>query len=608
MISRVAMVIYAALMALVASIPLWWHPPTPAAAQVIAQARFADSGGARGTVRLPDAWPQGRHISHRREGEYRMTFALKQLPTRALYAYIPILSHRAVVSLNGSEIADTSARGLMRGMTSGTPALFLLPTERLHAGDNLLQLRLHAYGTARGYLSPLYLGDVQQLGPHYRHMTFLLGDLRLMAAAMHLLLTLALLIAWLGRRSEPLFGWLLLAHVVSWPMFLGLLPDRPGPALHLLMYAVSGLSLPATLVSPAVVMVVCGKRVPRALKRAIAAMLLAGPLIALTGIEPLRSLLLRATPPLGMLSALAALAICLHGARRGVRDAWLLLPALAGFLLAMARDVGVWKGWILQPPVPLNFYYRALVQIAIVAILMLRLGQSLKHLDEANDDLSRRLAEREAELERLHRRERDEEVHRARHDERQRLTVDLHDGLSGHLASIIALSERGKADVIQHAAREALDDLRLVIHSLDIGEDELLVALSGLRDRMQRQLRRLGIHLEWSMAALPDIAGVTPTHALNVLRIVQEAVTNAIRHGHARRIDIRGGATDDGRATIMVTNDGLPFAPGSGGAGLGNMHRRVQQLHGELHIESLPHGTCVHLRLPRRLPATERQR
>jgi signal transduction histidine kinase len=604
-IGRIAMAIYGVSMALVASIPLWWHPSVPTGTQVIARAEFVRGDGTPGEVELPDAWEHGKRISQKSEGEYRMTFSLARMPSRPLYAYIPILNHRVVVSLNGSMIADTGARGLMRGMTSGTPALFMLPADRLRVGNNVLQLRLHAYGTMRGYLSRLYLGDVRQLGPYYRHMAFVLGNLRLMAAAVHVLLTVALLIAWLGRRNEPLFGWMLLAHVVSWPMFLGLLPDRSGPGLAMLVRMVNGFSLPAALVSPAVVMVVCGDRVPRGLKCGIVVLLLACPLITLAGIEPLRGFLLRITPPLGVLSGLAALTVCIHGAWRGVRDAWLLLPALVGLLLAMSHDFGVWKGWILQPPVPLNFYYRALVQVGIVAILMLRLGQSLKHLDEANDDLSLRLAEREMELERLHRRERDEEVRRVRHEERQRLTVDLHDGLSGHLASIIALSERDKVDDIQHSAREALDDLRLVIHSLDIGEDELVVALSSLRERLERQLRRLRIGLEWSMTHLPEISGVTPTHAMNVLRIVQEAVTNAIKHGHARRICVRGHAGDDGRAAIAVENDGLPFMPGNGGAGLCNMRRRVQQLNGELCIEGLANGTRLHLLLPLRLPGAD---
>ena len=80
------------------------------------------------------------------------------------------------------------------------------------------------------------------------------------------------------------------------------------------------------------------------------------------------------------------------------------------------------------------------------------------------------------------------------------------------------------------------------------------------------------------MTHLPEISGVTPTHALNVLRIVQEAVTNAIKHGHARRICVRGHASDGGHAAIAVENDGLPFVSENGGAGLCNMRRRVHMV------------------------------
>ena len=106
--------------------------------------------------------------------------------------------------------------------------------------------------------------------------------------------------------------------------------------------------------------------------------------------------------------------------------------------------------------------------------------------------------------------------------------------------SIIALSERAEKRPIEQAARDALNDLRLVIYSLDLGEDELPLALANFRERLIPQLHRLGVELDWSMADLPEVSGVTPGNALAVLRIVQEAITNALKHGPARRIAVRG--------------------------------------------------------------------
>src|SRR3546814_8795532 len=109
-----------------------------------------------------------------------------------------------------------------------------------------------------------------------------------------------------------------------------------------------------------------------------------------------------------------------------------------------------------------------------------------------------------------------------------------------------------------------------------------MAALSGLRERLEPQLKRLGVGLEWSMLRLPEISGVTPAHALNVLRIVQEAVTNALRHGPAAHIEVRGNAGPGGEALITIDNDGVPYAGvGNGGTGIQKMSRRAAFLRSE---------------------------
>ena len=208
----------------------------------------------------------------------------------------------------------------------------------------------------------------------------------------------------------------------------------------------------------------------------------------------------------------------------------------------------------------LSPYVRPLFLAFLTAVLMRRMGVSLDQFDHANETLSIKLAEREAELAALHRQERVEATRLTREQERQRLTHDLHDGLSGHLVSIIALSERSGEKPTEQAARDALNDLRLVIYSLDLGDRELPLALANFRERLMPQLQRLGVELDWSIANLPEVSGVTPGNALAVLRILQEAVTNAVKHGPARKISIRGTVSADGTAAITLENDGRPLS------------------------------------------------
>jgi signal transduction histidine kinase len=269
----------------------------------------------------------------------------------------------------------------------------------------------------------------------------------------------------------------------------------------------------------------------------------------------------------------------------------------------MLRDTAAVLGFI-DGPLIVTPYARTFLLAAVTLVIAHRMVTSLDRLDRANENLNLRLAEQEAELSALHQKERMEGAREVREQERRRLTHDLHDGISGHLVSIIAMSERANGDArpIEEAARAALDDLRLVIYSLDLGDRELPLALANFRERLIPQLQRIGVDLDWSIAHLPDVSGVTPGNALTVLRILQEAITNALKHGPARKITIRGAAAPSGEAAITIENDGRPFTGGKGGFGLDNMRRRATQLHGHLQIASLDDGVRLTLVLPPNLP------
>jgi len=93
-------------------------------------------------------------------------------------------------------------------------------------------------------------------------------------------------------------------------------------------------------------------------------------------------------------------------------------------------------------------------------------------------------------------------------------------------------------------------------------------------------------------------------YSLQVLRILQEALTNIVKHAGARVIRIETAA-DAAEVRVIVRDDGHGFAPASGaadaltGRGLVNMARRAEQLRGRVDVSSDATGTTVTLHLPR---------
>lgn len=191
--------------------------------------------------------------------------------------------------------------------------------------------------------------------------------------------------------------------------------------------------------------------------------------------------------------------------------------------------------------------------------------------------------------------------------ERQRLMADMHDGLGSSLLSALVAVEQGNMnqEQVTDVLRECVDDLRLVIDSLEPVGHDLVSLLATMRYRLGKRLQISGLKLEWDVHDLPALPWLEPPDALHVLRLLQEALNNIVKHAHARRV--RFVTRDHGSyVEIRVEDDGDGFDIETvrHGRGLKSQIKRAKKLGGKLRVESsVGIGTRVSLRLPIERPA-----
>jgi len=581
--------------ALIALAPNFIAFPMPETAVVLNKAQVSFNGGAAQAVGLPHTWPHDRSY-----GAARATYSIR-VPAVAMapgkMLVIPAARQPLIARLNDQRLDGSDTRPWSR-LATGAAYFLTLPRIGPPAVDGQLDITLERRdGAVPGHLSPIYIADQDTIDGNW---LWTLGgeSIWITVLVIQILVTLGITIVWMARRHDPVFGWLFLIASGSLVRMLLGLPSEPQALVDAqlyFMFLMSSLGLTGIGLALAIV----DSARPLWLKVAV----VVTPLLLAAGLAsgifpPLPVVLVSALIATG--SNIVAAVLLLRGSLRSAEWEHLFL-AVPFFLMGWfgLRDLGVVVG-VVDGVFLLTDYVRALTITAIFAMLMWRLAVSLNALDEANDILRQKLTEQQAELTVLHQRETVRASSVAREEERQRLMRDLHDGLSGHLVSIIALSEREAADpaAIERTAREALDDLRMVINSLDLGDGDLLLALAEFRERVGPRLRRIGVAFEWSVENLPRIGGVTPGNALSILRILQEAVTNAIKHGPARSIEIASATGEGGSAVITVRNDGVVTSGSIRGHGLNNMQSRAHALGGRIDLSHCDGQAMLTLVLP----------
>jgi len=534
--------------------------------------------------------------------QLRAHFTLAQAPQQPWALLLTHATEGGRFVLNGQYLGTIGAESAVRHVAWHRPQLLPVDPPMLVAGDNELLIET-TYGAGLHGLAGIEAGPMPELWNRYAVAFFLDTIWTWLGTTIALLAAAICAALWLQRRDAvslpaagAALGWACLCAttlVEIAPQELSGLVRFGAVASNALFSACLAITL----------MRLCGlsRRREEWLLCAYAAL---GPLASLVGALHASAYLPFSWQPGLVLIIGAATGVGLYRRTQGLESphpATLVVAVL--FVFAELLDLAARTGLIGAATPSAAGFAGPLMIIALTAPLLTALARLADGAESARAELETRVREREQLLKRNFERLRESERGKAEVQERQRIMQDMHDGLGSQLMSSLMLVERGAVSNDQFAQilRESIDDMRLAIDALTAESADLAAALGNLRFRMEPRLRAAGIELAWDARNLPEEMGLHPDVVLPILRVVQEALTNALRHSRARAVRVTLGTEGSGEAQVLdvrIADNGRGIAEErAGGRGLLNMRNRAQKIGAQLRIETTAGaGTTVHLR------------
>ena len=576
--------------------------PLPADVQPVQTIEFSQPSAVDSKIiALPDNW---RSYSQRKSvlGRYKSRFDYQ--PTNAPWAfYIPSFSGQLRVDINGIEL---NPGGFISGdliADQGVPFFSTISRKILKKENNIIELSLKPGGILVGFLSQIYVGPAKNLRASYNWHYFRAVQLPILVVFWQVLLALLLFIIWLKRRIEKAAIYcsalLMFSSIHGLPV---LFPDEIVLSELVTQFGVTGnfwLSIFGLLFSMAITNIATSIKPLHIL--VIPVLLTVAFVFFPRHIYHLFELYFLV--PISLFVSLGIVIVLGYGAvwKRQLESAIILIAIVGACCLAVHDSLILSNEHSTSNILHFRIVY-ILILPALSVVFLGRMVQSLNQVDSLVQSLEIRIEEKERQIQQSFEIQRKFEKNQALTEERQRIMKDVHDGLGGQLISIIAMASSKNSDpaVIEDSARAALEELRTMIHSLDTGND-ITGILGTFRERLDQQLSIHNIDLEWYMTDIPNIEGLTPSTALSVLRILQEATTNAVKHSGAKLIIIRFSVNLVGESYLLIeiTDDGIGFKKGeNNGHGLKNMQNRAKIVDGEIEIKSTEKGTTVLFKMP----------
>ena len=556
-------------------------------------------------VTLPDDWSK-RWPKFDGVVWYRLIWN-QQTPLDDTALFLEYLTLAGEIRVNGALLERDASLVEPLSRMWNVPRYWRLPPPLLHEGENIVLVRVSGLAQYQPGLGPVRVGQALPLRRDYEDARWLRQRLGIIGMTIGMTVGLFFLVLWLLRRREVAYGWYAANQLTWFPIAWNMMAANPWPFSATDAYQnLTEIAVPLSSGCWAMfVLRFCERRWPRREIAMWAVLLLASLWIVLAphdGKQAARD----AANLLSLVVVSAADILFLWFAWRGGRTDQRVLSLCSAATLSAAIHDALAVSGVLHDNTNYATLTEHLTVIGVAIVLAWNFARSLRRIEGFNFELQQNVADARAELASTLSRQHDLELVHARLGERVNLAHDLHDGLGGMLIGNIAALEQASDSLpsreVLDMFRELRDDLRLIIDTASAqhyGEHSLAELLAPLRHRTTRLFEAHDIDVNWHLGDLGKVY-LTTTQSLDLMRILQEALANVLKHSGANRVDVEI-ENEAAALRLEVTDNGSGMkSTGSEnfGTGMRSMQARARRLGASLTIGSQTGGTVVRLHRP----------
>ncbi len=556
-------------------------------------------------VALPDNWTT-RWSDFDGVVWYRLTFDQvdPNTPTAVLFDY---WSLAGAAWLNGILLGRDKSLVEPLSRSWNTPRLFYLTPPVLDSGENTILVRVSGFSNQAVGLGTVTIGEARTLETAFTRSQILRTGLAVTGVVLTIPLGCFFIAAWIMRRTETAYGWYGFFSI-AWGIYTyNFATTSLWPFTATDMAArVNSISLMVAAVAFCVFLFRFAERrfvtVERGLWLVLAVCSLWVFLVPSHQLATTR--LIHALVCITMYTG-ACVAFFMLTYRSHRFDYVTLNMVNALVLIGSLHDIAVFGGLL-----PGTLYLNPLLSlsrlICMSIILAWHLVISRHRIEQFNDELIGKIAAARQELTDMLSRQHELALAKSRLEERANIAHNLHDGFGSTVVNNIALLEHGRTapsrEQLLSILKELREELRVVIDtSSSSSEDDHDLAdwLAPLRNRYTLLSESHGITCSWRLET-PAGLRMAARESMDWTRIVQESLTNALKHSGATRIEVVLHARND-RLELTVMDNGHGFDVTDrqmAGTGLSSLRSRAARLGLKFTITSNEGGTRLEFSSP----------